>query len=416
VLNFGHKLKNQKFKQKLKIKMVQQRRHTRFLSGLAALALLAGLVAQVFLMPGDAHAATQITSRSLTLQDGATDGGSDPGGTVNHFFSFSLHNTAAALGSIVFQYCTTAAPVPGGIGCLAPTGITTNGGSIAAQTGATGFTTYASSSLDDPSDGVKNVFTIERSSASTLASNPTAVTYQINGIVNPSATNTTFFVRISTYTSLNGTGTSLEAGTVAASTANPIVITGTMPESLVFCTGATVSTTGGVPDCTTATSGNISFNQLFSPVSTAYTTSQMAASTNAGSGYAITVGGATLTSGSNTINAMTTAATSTFGVSQFGLNLVLNDGTAYTNAPNIPLSSNIAPASNGTNYNAAATSGFNTNGTFEFNNTALNTVANSASKGTDAQIYTVSYIVNVPGSLPAGTYTSTLTYICTPTF
>jgi hypothetical protein len=34
----------------------------------------------------------------------------------------------------------------------------------------------------------------------------------------------------------------------------------------------------------------------------------------------------------------------------------------------------------------------------------------------DAQIYTVSYIANVPGSQPAGTYVSTLTYICTPTY
>ena len=34
----------------------------------------------------------------------------------------------------------------------------------------------------------------------------------------------------------------------------------------------------------------------------------------------------------------------------------------------------------------------------------------------DSQIYTASYIVNVPGSQAAGTYTTTLTYICTPTF
>lgn len=41
----------------------------------------------------------------------------------------------------------------------------------------------------------------------------------------------------------------------------------------------------------------------------------------------------------------------------------------------------------------------------------------SASVGTGSgQIFTVSYIVNVPGSQPAGNYTTTLTYICTPTF
>ena len=205
-----------------------------------------------------------------------------------------------------------------------------------------------------------------------------------------------------------------------------------MPESLVFCTGATISETNSVPDCTTATGGTISFNRLFDPTSTAFTTSQMAASTNAGQGYAITVGGPTLSSGTNTIAAMSTTDTSKFGISQFGLDLVANDGTAYTNAPNItgmPVgyadSADIAPASNGTNYNGIAQAGFATAGSFTFNGSALNTVAKSdwsgtgptgTPIGTDSQIYTVSYIVNVPGSQPAGTYNTTLTYICTPTF
>ena len=34
----------------------------------------------------------------------------------------------------------------------------------------------------------------------------------------------------------------------------------------------------------------------------------------------------------------------------------------------------------------------------------------------EAQVYTASYIVNVAGNTYAGTYTTTLTYICTPTF
>ena len=94
-----------------------------------------------------------------------------------------------------------------------------------------------------------------------------------------------------------------------------------MPESLVFCTGATISTTGGVPDCTTATAGSVNFNQLFSPTDTATATSQMVASTNAGAGYAITVNGSTLMSGTNQINGIVTAAMGIRGTSQFGLNL-----------------------------------------------------------------------------------------------
>lgn len=408
----------------------------RIASGLGALLLIAGITAQV-LLPGRAYAAgaVQITHRSLTLQDQVLGGSAPSDGvsthTVIHNFNIQLNDLTDPLGSISFQYCTTATYVAGGVGCLAPAGMSLAGASLTNDTGtATGFTTVTTahnSDAGDPNSTVINTITIARASASALGGVAGNTDIQFSGVINPSTTNTTFFVRIYSYSTLTG-GTldwpdSNDAGTVAASTANPINLSGTMPESLVFCTGATISLTAGVPDCTTATSGTISFNALFSPTSTAWATSQMAASTNAGQGYAITVGGGTLTSGSNTIKAMTTAGVSNFGISQFGMNLVLNDGTAYANAPNVTTSANINPASNATNYNAWVLAPFSTNGTFKFDNTALNPIANSADPttgttpvGTDSQIYTASYIVNVPGSQPAGTYATTLTYICTPTF
>lgn len=413
--------------------MVRKNSLTRILSGLGALILLAGIASQV-LLPSQAHAAgaAQITNRSLTLQDQVL-GGSAPGvpaqpsNTVKHQFKFTL-NSGASIGSLSFQYCTTATYVAGGVGCLAPAGMSLSGASLTGDstTSFTTVTTAHNSDAGDPNSAVINTITIDRAAAAVITAG-TSVTIQFSGVLNPSTTNTTFFVRIYSYSALTG-GTldwphSNDAGTVAASTANPINLSGTMPESLVFCTGATISLTAGVPDCTTATSGTISFNALFSPTTTAWATSQMAASTNAGQGYAITVGGSTLTSGGNTIKAMTTAGVSNFGISQFGMNLVLNDGTAYANAPNVTTSANINPASNATNYNAWALAPFRTNGTFKFDNTALNPIANSADPtagttpvGTDSQIYTASYIVNVPGSQPAGTYATTLTYICTPTF
>ena len=205
----------------------------------------------------------------------------------------------------------------------------------------------------------------------------------------------------------------MDKGTVTASTATQIVLNGTMPESLVFCTGATVGLTGGVPDCATATSGLIGFNQLFSPTDTATATSQMAASTNAGAGYVITVNGPTLTSGSNTVSPIGSTAPGIRGVSQFGLNLKANTTATST----VAIGSEVAVISNGTNYRAQATTAYSTVDNFKFQ--SGEGVANSGFgglSGSDSQIYTVSYIVNVPGSQPAGTYTSTLTYICTPTF
>jgi hypothetical protein len=202
-------------------------------------------------------------------------------------------------------------------------------------------------------------------------------------------------------------------GTVAASTATQIVVNGIMPESLIFCTGSTILTTGGVPDCATAGLGTISFNQLFSPTDTATTTSQMAASTNAQTGYVITVNGPTLTSGSNTISAMGTTATGTRGVGQFGINLKLNTTTTSTPA----VGAEVAPAANGINYKGQAVNNYNTVDNFRFvSGDTIADSANGGAGGTDAQIFTVSYIVNVSGSQPAGTYTTTLTYICTATY
>jgi hypothetical protein len=361
---------------------------------LVSVVLIGALI--VAAVPGRRAYASQITTRSLTLQAGAADGGSKAGGTVNHLIAFTTATTAN-IGSIQFLYCTTATGT-----CALPTGLVTTGATMGTQSGATGF------SLVNTTNGAPY---ITRSAAS--ISTGTALSYQLLSVVNPTTTNQTFFVRISTFTSTTATTGSTDTGSVTASTANQITLTGIMPESLIFCAGATVGTTGGVPDCSLATPGAVSFNQLFSPSDTATATSQMAASTNAGSGYVVTVNGPTLTSGSNTIGAMSAAAGGTRGTSQFGLNLKAN--TVATSTPAV--GTEIAPVSNGTNLRGQPATGYGTVDTFKY--VTGDTVANSANGGaggTNSQIYTASYIVNVQGSQPAGTYVSTLTYICTATF
>ncbi|HRJ05975.1 MAG TPA: hypothetical protein PK096_00185 [Candidatus Saccharibacteria bacterium] len=364
-------------------------------SVMAVVLLVLALVLQTFLAP--TVSAAQITDRKLTLQAGASDGGSKPGGVVNHLFNFTVPTTGN-VGSIKFEYCTLAAGT-----CTTPTGLSTTSATLGSESGATGF------SIVNTTNGSPY---LTRTAASITAS--TAVAYQLSTVTNPT-TEGTFFVRISTYASTNTTGGTTDTGSVAASTAEQIILSGTMPESLVFCAGGTVSTTSSVPDCGTATSGAISFNQLFSPTDTAIASSQMAASTNAGFGYVISVNGPTLTSGANTVTGMNSATTSIKGVSQFGLNLKANTVSAAASFPGS--SAEVAPAANGTNYKGQAITGYDTVDTFKF--TSGDSVANSSNGGaggTDAQIFTVSYIANVPGSQPAGTYTTTLTYICTPTY
>ena len=368
--------------------MVNKIKRSVYLAG--SLLALWGMV--VMAIPGSASAA-QITSRSLTLQAGTTAGGSDPGGVVNHNLTFTLASTTS-ISSIQFLYCTTADGT-----CSTPTGLLTTSATLGSSTSLTGFT------INVASNGAPYITT----STAYTPSTSTPVDVQIDGVTNPTTTNQTFYVRISTFVATTPTGSAIDTGNVAASTATPILLSGQMPESLVFCTGGTISTTSGVPDCTTATSGAVSFTSLFSPTATATATSQMAASTNAGTGFVITINGATLTSGSNTITAMSTSTTSTLGVSQFGLNLVVNTTPAVGTA--------ITPTSNGSSYKGEALVGYNTANYFKFNTgDSIADSKNGGAGGTDAQIYTSAYIVNVPGNQPAGTYTSTLTYICTPTF
>lgn len=340
--------------------------------------------------------AAQITSRKLLLQAGPTDGGSKPGGIVKHHYEFTLPS-GSNIGSIKFLYCTSAAGT-----CTTPTGLDTIAATLDFQDGATGFT------LVSTTNGAPY---LTRTAAAVTAG--TAVKYRLASVTNPTTTNQSFYVRIASYASADTTGATTDTGNVVASTATAIDLTGIMPESLVFCTGGTVGTTGGVPDCTTATGGAIEFDRLFSATDTATAISQMAASTNAGFGYSITVNGATLTSGSNTVTAMSTATTSVKGSSQFGMNLKANTAAASTPA----VGTEVAPAANGINLKGQAKVGYDTVDTFKF--TTAEAVAASDNGGagaSDAQIFTASYVVNVPGSQPAGTYTTTLTYIATPTF
>ena len=362
---------------------------------LSAIILTATLIAQ--LLPFGTVSATQIPTRSLTLQAGTSDGGSKPGGVVKHLFAFTLPS-GSTVGSLKFDYCTLASGV-----CTMPVGLVTTAATLASQNAATGFTmvntTNGSPYLTRPT--------------AVIAGNPLAVSYQLANVTNPTTPNQSFYVRISSYATTDATLSSTDSGTVSASTAVQIVLSGTMPESLVFCTGATIGTTVGVPDCSKASIGVIGFGQLFSPTDTSTATSQMVASTNAGAGYAITVNGPTLTSGSNTIAPMSSMITGAHGVSQFGINLKLNTVVTSTT----PVGSEIAIASNGTNYRGQAVTGYSTVDAFKFvSGDAVADSANGGAGGSDAQILTASYIVNVPGSQPAGTYTTTLTYICTPTF
>lgn len=404
------------------------------------------LVFTLFSAPALATNPVLISPRSLKLQNSATGtGGSLASGIVDHQFNFTIPTAAGSGQSIEFKYCTNANIDTGGT-CTTPHGLSTTGAGVKenAETGdAATFTTFANTT-----NGAMVVSAAAAVPASNIASS-----VQFTGVTNPDGTDCTggatvgctFFVQIEFYSGSGATGTLLASGTVAASVNQQIQLTGQMPESLIFCTGGTVKeNVNNIPDCTTATSGNISFNKLFSPTSTAFASSQMAASTNGLEGYAITVSGAQLSDGTNYIpgigdtGAASKTSASTVGTSVFGMNLVADaDANATSPAltaltPAEAASAAITPASDGTSYMGIAHANFNTDSTYGFKDSgtngltlALNDIAGSdyaaggptgAAKPTDAQIYTATYMVNVAANQPAGSYVTTLTYICTPTF
>ena len=174
--------------------------HHRSFARTASIFTLAAVLVLQFI-PLSVASAAQITTRSLTLQAGVTDAGSKPSGVVNHKFDFTV--AGGSVGSVKFEYCTTAAPVTNGVLCDLPVGLSTTSATLGLETGATGF-----SSINTTTNGT---VIISRASAAAVAGG--ALSYQLNGVTNPSATNKSFFVRISTHTSLNSTRPTLRQWT-----------------------------------------------------------------------------------------------------------------------------------------------------------------------------------------------------------
>ena len=120
----------------------------------------------------------------------------------------------------------------------------------------------------------------------------------------------------------------------------------------------------------------------------------MTAATNGTSGYTITVQGPTLTSGVNTIAAITpSAAAPSIGTPQFGIRLTATGGSGSV------------PALYGTagQYAYTASSG-----------TAVQVA--SAATATATTTYSVRYMANISSVTPAGSYAANHTYVATGNF
>lgn len=124
----------------------------------------------------------------------------------------------------------------------------------------------------------------------------------------------------------------------------------------------------------------------------------LAVSTNAPSGYAITVRGQTLTSQQNALNTIDatggTAASSSAGTEQFGIRATASGGTGST-----------------------IDSTFSGGSTYGYDATATTSVSFASGSGaTNTTTYSLRYLANIAGTTEAGTYAASLVYVATANF
>jgi hypothetical protein len=319
------------------------------------------------------HAA-QMGVRSIQVSD--ADAGQN-----NVVYRVALTSaTNAVLGSIRIQFCSNSSLVDDS--CAAPIGFNASSAAIASQGGVTDFTISSNST--------NNEIVLSRPPSIQA---PTSMFYNFIGITNP-FTGGSYFARIFTYPTSDGTGPFTDAGGLALYFRPSFAMSAEVPPHLTLCVGESISGFS----CNTATEPFSDLGVL-GPLVTGVAQSQILVATNADNGYSMWVVGGTMTSGNNTLPAMT-GTSSQKGVSQFGINLRANTNPIIgedISGPGL----------------AAVTSSYAQQNQFRFQ--SGDTIA-TAGDPDDYRKYTVSYVVNVAATQPGGVYATTLTYVALANF
>lgn len=314
--------------------------------------------------------ALSVNNRSLTINSSMASA------NTSHIVRFNFQTTNS-VGSLKFEYCTS--PLQQ-LACATPTGLDASAATLASQSGETGFSIFSQDA---------NTIVLSRAASVTGTQ---ANSYRLNNVVNPSSIGA-FYLRISSYASIDASGSALDFGGTVGSINQGVAITTEVPPTLNFCVGVNIT---GL--CNTA-SGNFLSLGNFSTTKATTGTTKFLVGTNAGFGYVVKVTGNTLTSGNDVIPALASPTSSQVGSSQFGINLRANTNPVVGTNPSSG-SGSPAPSYNAPNL-------------FKFNS---GDVLASNSSVADNERYTVSYIVNINGGQPIGVYNTTLTYTCTATF
>lgn len=322
---------------------------------LTVLALLFYLGANLF---GGAYAGA-ISSRKVTISNSA--GAATP---VEHDYSFDPESVST-IGEIRFLYCTAATG-----SCTAPTGLSVTSFTLDAEN-LTGV--WAKDAVNTTVNmAVIDIVTPEAPPVG-------AVTVDLGAITNPTANDTTYYVRITTYTTNAGSVVVDGPAGVAFATVSAVTVSATVAEILTFAVGSTTVNLG------TLTTGAVSNQTLTSTVTT-----------NAQGGYISTIkddktGTVGLASNGNNIDD-TAGGTIVAGEEEYGVatSKASQTITQDTDCPTTP-------------YNASAA----TNSPQSYA---------SASGPISSDIATLCFAASVTALTPTGSYSNTTTLITTATF
>ena len=342
-----------------------------------------------FFIPTFTQAASY-TSVSDTLSTQA------PSTTADHTVRWTTVGTHA-VGDIITIDFTQADFVASGTWDVGDFAFTDNVRSAVAPAAVgTGATTCSGSAVDNYIVNVTaatSTFVIELCTGWTTSSSAVATTFLIRGTAADGLLTNQTNVDSSVFTISDGTDSG--SGAVAIDTDSVVSVTASVNSSLTF---SVTSTGGALPVALgTLTTG---------AVSTGLHT--ILASTNGASGLGITYNGATLTrtGSADTIDAYGATSTApSAGTEGFGINLASNSSPSISNSA--------APT---TNAGATCTPAGEYDDANEFTFVAgTTTTLLTASSAADCTLK-VSYAAAISTVTPAGSYTTTITYIATGTF
>lgn len=327
-------------------------------------------------------AMTGPTSANILFNRSVVISSAVPSAVTTEDFKFDIPSSTN-LGSIVFEYCANSPSFYSS--CTVPVGLDASAAVLTSQTGNIGF------SIDTATSSANKIVLNRAAAAPGII---TANTYSFSNITNPSLASPSIFVKISTYTSTDGSGTYNDTGSVAFAIQNIFNVGAFVPPFLNLGVGISVS-----PDCTSIIGNSIDLGVLSTQRANTGQ-SQFCTATNDPNGYVIFALGNTMTSGNNIIQSLAAPTPSFPGTPQFGINLRANLLPPIGQDP-VGVGTGV-PAGN-----------YNIPNRFMFNSGDM--IASSPLT-TDYNRMTVSYLVNVPANQSPGVYATTITYVATVQF